>query len=106
MRIAFLTTDEVNEALALEMAQACGIDLYPLAPKDGPPDGVYDAVVCDWDSWPAELRKELLAELDDLPHRPLAIHSYNLDEKQAEILRSRGVAVYAVLRPEVFLRLR
>jgi hypothetical protein len=106
MRIAYLTTDEVNEALAREMARDCGIDLYPLAPKDGPPDTGYDAVLCDWDFWPAELRQELLAEHVGPPDRPLAVHSYNLDETQAESLRSRGVAVHAVLRPEVFLQLR
>jgi hypothetical protein len=96
----------VNEALALEAARDCGIALFPLAPKEGPPDAGYDAVLCDWDFWPAELRQDLLAERDGPPHRPLAVHGYNLDEAQAEALRSRGVVVHAGLQPEVFLQLR
>jgi hypothetical protein len=80
--------------------------LCPLAPKDAPPDGAYDAVLCDWDFWPAERRQELLAGLDGRPHRPLAVHSYYLDEGQAKALRSRGVAVHDGLQPEVFLQLR
>jgi hypothetical protein len=35
----------------------------------------------------------------------LAVHGYNLDEGQAEALRSRGVAVHKSLRLEVFLDL-
>jgi hypothetical protein len=105
MRIAYLTTDEVNEAVALEMAQACGVALYPLAPKDGPPDKGYDAVLCDWDFWPVDRRRELLAGRDGHPYLPLAVHGYNLDEGQAEGLRRRGAAVHKNLRPEVFLEL-
>jgi hypothetical protein len=106
MRIAFLTTDEVNEARAREMALACGVALFPLAPKDEPPDGEYDAVLCDWDFWPAERRQDLLAGPDGRPHRPLAVYGYCLDEGQAKALRSRGVAVYVRLRPKVFRQLR
>ena len=65
MRIAYLTTDEVNEALALEMALACDVALEPLVPKQGPPDAGYDAVLIDWDHWPPEQRAELLARLHD-----------------------------------------
>jgi hypothetical protein len=106
MRFAYLTTDEVNGALALETARDCGVALYPLAPKEGPPDASYDAVLCDWDFWPAELRQELLAGQGGPPYRPLAVHGYNLDEAQAEALRMLGVAVHAGLQPEVFLQLR
>jgi hypothetical protein len=106
MRIAYLTTDEVNEALALEMAQACGVALCPLAPRDGPPDAGYDAVLCDWDFWPPERREELLAEQAGPPSRPLAVHGYNMDEAEEKSLRSRGVAVHRGLRPEMFRLLR
>jgi hypothetical protein len=37
MRCAYLSTDEVNNALARKWAAACGIKLFPLAPKDGLP---------------------------------------------------------------------
>jgi hypothetical protein len=107
MRFAYLTTDEVNQALAPEMALGCGVRLDTLFPKDGPPDGRYDAVVYDWDSWPAELRREFLKRLDKGPlYRPVAVHGYHLPEDQAEALRSRRVALYRSLQPEVFQLLR
>jgi hypothetical protein len=107
MRVAYLTTDEVNQALALEMALECGVTLFPLVPKDGPPDAGYDAVLCDWDYWPAERRQEFLeGPGGGRPARRVAVHSHNLTDGQLEALRGRGVAVYASLRPEVFHRLR
>jgi hypothetical protein len=106
MRFAYLTTDEMNEALAQELALACSVALDSLTPKDGPPDEGYDAVLCDWDFWPAEHRQELLAGLDGPPYRPLAVHGHSLDAGQVEALRRRGVAVYVGLGPEVFLQLR
>jgi hypothetical protein len=36
MRIAYLSTDEVNVHLAEAMAAASGLTLYPLAPKAPP----------------------------------------------------------------------
>jgi hypothetical protein len=107
MRVAYLTTDEVNEESALQMAQECGITLCPLAPKDGPPGHEYDAVLYDWDSWPAERRQEALAEMlaGPLPHA-VALHGYNLDDGQAETLRRHTVAVYRSLRPRLFRFLR
>src|SRR5262249_54152930 len=83
MRVAYLTTDEVNEEQARQMAQECGLTLCPLAPKDDPPDGAYDAVLYDWDSWPAEGRREALAAMlaGPLPHA-VALHGYHLEDDQ------------------------
>jgi hypothetical protein len=107
MRLAYLTTEEVNQALAPEMAHRCGVTVHPLWPKDPPPDGEYDAVLYDWDSWPAARRQQLLAGLVNAPpHRPVAVHGYHLTDGQAEALRSHGVAVHRSLRPEVFRLLR
>jgi hypothetical protein len=107
MRCAYLSTDEVNNALALEWAAACGIELFPLAPKDGLPGREYDAVVCDWDFWPVELRRELLADLSNGPPPcPLAVHGYNLDEDTTMHLRNQGVDVQRSLQLDVFRRLR
>jgi hypothetical protein len=107
MRIAYLTTDEVNQHLAKEMAAACRVTLCPLAPKDPPPDKEFDAVLYDWDYWPAEKRQEVLAELraGRLPGA-VAVHGYNVEEGQAEALRGHAVAVYLGLRPELFRFLR
>jgi hypothetical protein len=125
MRCAYLSTDEANNALALEWAAACGIELFPLAPKDGlPPHPThspsgrvgrvrglpgreYDAVLCDWDFWPGEVRRELLADLSNGPPPcPLAVHGYNLDEDTTMHLRNQGVDVHRSLHLDVFRRLR
>ena len=107
MRCAYLTTDEANTALALEWAAACGIDLFPLAPKEGLPGREYDAVLCDWDFWPVELREEMFADLSNGPPScPLAVHGYNLDEDATMHLRNQGVDVHRSLHFDVFRRLR
>jgi hypothetical protein len=106
MRCAYLTTDEVNEALAREWSAACGVELFPLAPKDGLPGREYDAVLCDWDFWPVELRQQVLAELSNGPPPcPLAVHGYNLDEDATTLLRNQGVDVQDSLHLDVFRRL-
>src|SRR5262249_53906643 len=107
MGIAYGTTDEVNEHLAEQMAAACGLTLYPLAPKDAPSYESFDAVLYDWDYWPVEQQQEALAELlvGRLPHA-VAVHGYNLEDGLAEALRLNGVAVYRRLQPRVFHFLR
>jgi hypothetical protein len=107
MRCAYLTTDEVNEALALEMAHACGVALDPVAPKDAPPDEGYDAVVIDWDHWPGQRLEEFLVGLrNGLPACRVAVHGYHLEDGPAEVLRTHGVAVQRCLQPEVFRSLQ
>ena len=44
MRIAYLTTDEVNKHLALRLAAQWEVSVCPLEPRDPPPDGKFDAV--------------------------------------------------------------
>lgn len=107
MRVAYLTTDEVNEALALDMAHTCGVAFEPLVPKQGLPDARYDAVLIDWDHWPPEGRAAFLAELcDALPPWRVVIHGYYLEDGPAETLRARGVVVHRQLQPEVIRLLR
>ena len=103
MRIAYLSTDEVNVHQAEAMAAASGLTLCPLAPKDPPPDEQFDALIYDWDSWPARQQPEVIAELlaGGLP-RAVAVHGYNLEDGQAEALRRHTVAVYRRLEPRVF----
>jgi hypothetical protein len=107
MRIAYLTIDQVNERLAGDLADACGVSLQSLEPRDPSPDGKYDAVLYDLDSLPASMRDKLLA---DLLARPapyqVAVHSYNLEEWQTETLRANGVAVYRRFEPEIIESLR
>jgi hypothetical protein len=107
MQIAYLTTDEVNEHLALAAAAACGLQLVPLAPRDEPPGEGFDAVLCDWDYLPAPQQEEVL---DLLPCRPapcpVAVHSYRLEGKQRDAYRQRGLLVFRTLGPKVLTALR
>jgi hypothetical protein len=107
MRVAYLTTDEVNEAEARLLAEKQGITLCPLAPRDGPPGNEYEAVLYDWDSWPADRRHTVMAELlaGPVPHA-VAVHGYNLDDEAGERLRRHTIAVYRRLQRRVFRFLR
>jgi hypothetical protein len=107
MRVAYITTDEVNQDLAARMAEACGATLDSLSPRDPPPDGQYQAVLFDLDFLPRDSGQVLLAQLlAHVPPRPVAVHSYRLGTQQAAALRRRGCAVYARLEPKVFHHLR
>jgi len=107
MLIAYFTTDEVNEELANRRAEAAGVKLYPMSARDELPNGRFDAVVYDLDFVPWKRRKELLARLLAKPSRnPVALHSYNLDDQEMEDLRSKNVAVFHRLQPEVFKLVR
>jgi hypothetical protein len=103
MRIAYLTTDEVNLRLAQAIAGDYGLTVCPLDPRDPPPDGEFDAVLYDWDYWPAPRHCEVLTELraGRLPDA-MAVHGYNLGADQAEALRRHTVGVYRRLQPRVF----
>ena len=106
MLIAYVTTDEVNEQLALQMAEESGETVCPLSPNDAPPDDDFDAAVYDWDYLPVQRQQATLAQLlaGQAPRRAV-VHSYSLDEDCVKALRQRKVAVYRTLQPEVFRRL-
>jgi hypothetical protein len=92
--IAYLTIDEVNESLAGPMAAACGLELEPRSPRDWTDPHAFDAVVYDLDFLPPRLRQEVLQPLLAGPVRvPAALHSYHLEEEEAETLRRNGVVV-------------
>jgi hypothetical protein len=107
MRITYLSTDEVNQNLALELAHRHGIALCPQEPREATPCDSFDAVLYDWDFWPAERKDDLLAELLAGPMaQPVALHRYQVDPAQAEALRRRGVLVWRVLETGLFAALR
>jgi hypothetical protein len=107
MRIAYLTTDVVNRNLALELAQWRGITLYPQEPREAAPCGSFDAVLYDWDFWPAERKEDVLTELLSGPVAPpVALHRYQVDPEQAEALRRHGVLVWRILETCLFASLR
>jgi len=104
--IAYLTVDEVNEGLALELAAACGVRLEVLWPRDEPPDGRFDAAVYDLDCLPVCLRQEVLSKLAAASAPwPAAVHGYALAGDQVRPLRKRGVVVRRRLGAALFRRL-
>ena len=102
MHLAYLTIDEVNQALAFDFSSELDVNLTVLAPKEGPPDRAYDAVLCDWDSLPTEVRTVFFAmsACDSLP-RAVAVHGYGLTTKESIELLNLGVLVYRRLTPQV-----
>jgi hypothetical protein len=107
MRIAYLTTDEVNRSWVQRMAAACGLELSPLEPRDAVPEGGFDAVLYDLDHLPPSCRHRVVSGLlRGAAPGPTAVHGYALQESQAADLRRHDVAVYRDLQPELFWLLR
>jgi hypothetical protein len=103
MRIAYATTDEVNQALAVQLAQENGAVIHELLPRDAPPVGQFDAVLYDLDDVPKPQRWEILARLlSDPSSCPKAVHGYDLPEEQVSTLRKHGIVVSQHLEPELF----
>lgn len=106
MLIAYVSTDDVNQYLATQMAQACGETRCRLTLTDAPPDGGFDAAIYDWDSLPVQQQRDVLAELrTGRAPAQLAVHSDHLEDDCIEGLRRLGIAVYRALQPEVFRNL-
>jgi hypothetical protein len=107
MRIAYFTTDEVNQALVLRFVKTLGLTLWPW-PLLGPsPDGEVDAVVYDLDHMPEPQRTGVLNKLTKAtPRHPTAVHSFNLDDDQSRALRENGVSVYRRLELRAIKKLQ
>jgi hypothetical protein len=106
MFIAYLTTDETNQAVAVQLAAESGVTLHAVAPKNVVPLECFDAVLYDIDYLPDALRATILAELQAGPSLPpRAVHSFNLEEDQEAALRRNGVVVLRRLQREMFLHL-
>ncbi len=103
MRIAYVTFDPVNQDLAEQMAAARGVELYPSSGLDHFPELESHAVIYDLDYLFPEQRRAVLDQLLAGPSlRPVAVHSFNLEEREAADLRRNGVAVFRSLKPSVF----
>src|SRR5262249_19970138 len=100
-RLAYLTTDEVNEATAVLMAEGRDAIVVPFQPKDSPRYAECDAVLYDLDVLSADDSRKLLRDLLTGPaQKPVALHSFNLDEGVRRDLRDRGVTVFRRLKPD------
>jgi hypothetical protein len=94
MRIAYVTTDEMNYVLASRMARPFDADVLCFHPDQPLWADQVDAVIYDLDRVAATDRSSLLAEL--LSGRlecPVAVHGYVLAEEDALALSLGGVAV-------------
>jgi hypothetical protein len=107
MLIAYLTTDEVNEDQAIQMADECCVTLYLLSCNDMIPSGRFDAILFDWDSLPLQQRQGILFEsLADSSSCPVAVHGFSLEKEEVETLHQDGIAVFHRLEPRLFKTLR
>jgi hypothetical protein len=106
MILAYLSHDEVNLALARQLADAAGVLLRPLFVRDGPSDVSFDAILWDLDCLPAAERAAALKALLAGPlTRPVGVHSYSLGWLEAQALRARGVDVSRQLHEGVVTNL-
>lgn len=88
MKIAYLTTDVVNPALARRWAKPLGGRVVTPRPSN---PAAADAVVIDFDHLPGELqRKAVNAVLLRTELRPVLVHGHNIPEPLAEALSLRG----------------
>ena len=107
MRIGYVATDEVNQALAARMAAKCGAIICHLRPGEVHPDGLFDAVLYNLDDVPRDQQPAFLEELClGTPDCPTAVHGYGIADEQAQALRRHGVAVAQRLHPALPARRR
>lgn len=92
MRIAYLTVDDVNPALARRWAKRLGARV--VRPRPTRPTPRADALVIDFDHLPVELcRKWVNGVLLRTERRPVLVHGYNIPQPVADALRLRGATV-------------
>jgi hypothetical protein len=104
MRIVYVSTDEVNQALAEQVAAECRAVISARPPEALPKDGLFDAVLYNLDDMPREERSALLEEFRrDKPDHPTAVHGYEISDEQARTLKRNGVVAARRLSP-VLLR--
>jgi len=103
--IAYMTLDEVNQDLALEIADRCGENLATLASPAEAPPARCDAIIYDLDHLCATDRRQILDELTYQPAKRLAaVHSYHLPPRQVRSLRRNGVIVQRRLQADWLAR--
>jgi hypothetical protein len=106
VRIAYLTLDEVNQHLALNLADEQNVCLEVQARPDNIIGREYDAVIYDPDSFPPNERPTNLTTILTCPlNKPVAVHSYCISPDQADILLRRGALTARQLGAGLFLRL-
>jgi hypothetical protein len=94
MRIAHITTDEFNHALAVRAAGRLGAAVTQLVTEDILTGERFDAVLLDLDRVSPDRRQGLLDAIrSEATALPVAVYGYCLSDEQARKLRFHGVAV-------------
>jgi hypothetical protein len=100
-----MSLDEVNQDLALEIADRCGKNLATLASPAETPPVHCDAIIYDLDHLCAADRRQILDELTYSPAKRLAaVHSYHLTPPAVRSLRRNGVIVQRRLQADWLVR--
>jgi len=105
MRIVYVTTDDVNTALAEQFAARCGlalehVDVRSARPQQG------QTLVLDLDYLPADRCQELLTAVLAQPGGQTAVHGYNLPPGRSRQLRQAGVIAQRRLTAGLFRQLQ
>jgi hypothetical protein len=99
MRIAYMTTDEVNLLVAVEIARRLGVSVSMVGIGRPVSTARFDAVLHDLDVVPRDQRSAFLERIGlGLPDRPTAVHGYGFTDEQVDALREQGIAVAQRLR--------
>jgi hypothetical protein len=101
----YLTRDEVNRAMAQLLASSRGLAISSAESLDGVHDHPNQTVIVDWDSFPTEQQQSLFAWLTRPNAKLCCVHSYNLDDRMAAILRHRQVIVCRQLSFRLFVEI-
>src|SRR5260370_19668657 len=106
MKLAYISTDEVNQDLAVQLADECGIAVYSVRYVNARRHDAFDALLYDWDSLPWIRRRDIFLASVASATCPVAVHGFSLDDEIAEALHQDGVAVFRRLEPRIFTTLR
>ena len=96
----YLTTDDVNAAASMDLADRHGLTLEIAEPRDLPRLEAERAdLVVDWDYIPADYRAKLL---NGTAVNVLAVHGYDLDDYLGAFLARRGILCGRLLDDHLF----
>jgi hypothetical protein len=94
MRIAYLTTDEINLILAKKLARRLGASISMVGTGSPVSTDRFDAVLHDLDAVPRDQQSTFIEWVGlGRADRPTAVHGYGITDEQAEALRRKGIAV-------------
>jgi hypothetical protein len=102
----FLSHDQLNQELALDLGAPDGLDMQTRFLKEGLPDRDCRLLIVDLDSVAPErlALRRLVKELSGRPRPyPIVAFGYNLEDEQVMDLRTAGIQVFQHdLRPGMF----